>query len=386
MFKRIVLFALIASASTGDAFAAGNFAFLVPGDAGLSLEITGYAQDGTKIFDQRPNGREDNNGNPGYIVRVDEGIIFKTKPAKWCVDDLAGTWNAIPNDVAVRQLCDSSPVDTKGTYVFAADRAPDAPLRFDVGAGVPKADLALIKSGLQLAEDYANEHLGGVDPKLRQEMLVTVVATGKGNYEEAPPGSIGDPASSFYHNAPGPFFDVAHKAWKRGGGGVWTLDSYRTETVAHEYGHLWMYSLGAFSQGFQTMTRWMNEGIATYYGYATVVADHRLTFAQARTLALASAGKEMPVSLDTLPTNIWPGDAGFLAIDWLVSESPNGLLSLRKFGSNLGQGQPVEVAFKGAFGLELSDFYRQFEPWRKIVLASPKHAFERRPHLVFAAN
>ena len=103
-------------------------------------------------------------------------------------------------------------------------------------------------------------------------------------------------------------------------------------------------------------------------------------------IAVRAALGEMPVPLSDLPNSIWPGDAGFLAIDWLVSTSPDGILSLRKFGSNLGQGQDLKTAFRGAFGLELADFYDQFEPWRKIVLASPKHAYDRRPTLMLATN
>jgi len=369
-----------------SAFAAGNFAFAVPGEDGLSLEMSGFASDGSQLFDLKAGARETVNGTPSYVVRVDESIILKSRPAKWCVADLSGNWSANPKGASTRQLCDSAPTDVRGTYTFSAD-AVNAPvaaseIRFDVAANVPKSDVALIKSALQLAETYANEHLGGVDPKLRGEMNVTIVSTGKGNVE---PDSNGDPATSFYHNVPGPFFDVGHKQWKqRGGGSVWSLESYRTEMVAHEYGHLWMYSLGG-SQVFRTMTRWMNEGIATYIGYSAVVADHRLTRAQARTLVLGVAGDEMPVPLDTLPRSIWPGDAGFLAIDWLVDESPDGLLSLRSFESDMGQGQPLGVAFRNAFGLELSDFYRQFEPWRKIILANPKRALQRRPHLVLAS-
>lgn len=378
-------------ALTQQVYAGGNFAFTAQAEPGLRLEVTGFGEGGKQLFDLPSDEERGNNGTSNYVVHVDEQIIFAERPIRWCLTLVGGQSSKL---LASTPLCDDNPQESRGTYVFefqatattaSALAAPgeqiDGGIRYEVGAGVAQAALAIVKSGLSVAEKYASGQLGGVDPKLRQELTVTVVATGKGNDE---PGGNNAPATSFYHNEPGPFFDVMNQQWTGiTGVGSWSAENQRTQIVAHEYGHLWMYSLGAYAHGFQVMERWMNEGIASYIGYSALVADGRLTLPQARSLALQSARNGQLVdSLDAEPSSLWPGDVGFLAVDWLVSESPVGALSLRTFGQELGRSGQLAESFQDAFGIGLNDFYRQFESWRQIAVTDPDHALERRPVLV----
>jgi hypothetical protein len=81
-------------------------------------------------------------------------------------------------------------------------------------------------------------------------------------------------------------------------------------------------------------------------------------------------------------TPAWPGHVGYVAIDWLVSESPNGPMSLRILATEIGKRKTVDEAFATAFNIELGDFYDQFEAWRQVILKSPGKALARRPKLV----
>lgn len=100
------------------ALAAGNFAFAVTAPRGITLNIAGYAEDGSEMFRQRSGPIEQHDGKPAYIVRVDETIIRSKRLAKWCVSVAIGQWDAMPKGAA--ELCDEKPTETRGTYVFAA--------------------------------------------------------------------------------------------------------------------------------------------------------------------------------------------------------------------------------------------------------------------------
>lgn len=84
----------------------------------------------------------------------------------------------------------------------------------------------------------------------------------------------------------------------------------------------------------------------------------------------------------TTQSPAWAGHVGYLAIDWLVSESPNGMLSLRIIANEIEAGRPVAAAFATAFNIELESFYEQFEVWRTIIVNDSGNALRRRPALV----
>jgi len=259
---------------------------------------------------------------------------------------------------------------------------PAGDFRYLIEGPVPENELDLIKTGIQRAEAYLAANLGGGIPEdVRKSITVKIVATGRGNEE---PGGGKAAATAFAEATPRPFFDVRHPQWNqdtRGRG--WTVRSDSMKTVAHEYAHIWHGHLGAISGVYQPLPGWINEGLAEYLGYRVMADAGDIDWDKARPFVLNGALQDqLKGPLDEV--NVWPGHVGFVAIDWLVDSSPNGLMSLRILGEEIGRGTSVEVSFRKAFGLELSDFYEQFEAWRPAILKNPRRTFSGRPELKLA--
>lgn len=484
---------------TLPSLAAGNFAFAIPAEDGLTLEVTGYGSDGGEIFHTQTSDRRDDKGTASYFVMVDEDIIFAARPSRWCVSVVKGASPTIPAD---ETLCDEHPSDERGTYRFdianavrlaaaTADVAIEATdggslahaasgpmteaiaarcvqrelddlgyavgtidgqigkksveagahfaadnfmgdelgvlsgataelwcnvlaarysrlssflekareetalsaatygtaddFKYDIADNVPPDQVRVIKTALAMAQAYLDSHLGGgLSGAARKRISVKIVATGKGNQE---PGGNGGVATAFARSGPRPFFDVANAQWNQDSSGRgWTTEADSMKTVAHEYGHVWQGSLGAISATFQPLGPWMNEGIAEYLGYRVMVDAGEMKWDDVRPFVLQGALQDqLGGPLKTISTRVWSGHVGFLAIDWLVDESPNGLMSLRILAEDIGKGKSVKAAFKDAFGVTLDDFYAQFEAWRPVLVKEGAMAFADRPHFAPAA-
>ncbi|MDP3316985.1 MAG: hypothetical protein Q8M47_13085 [Devosia sp.] len=256
---------------------------------------------------------------------------------------------------------------------------------YDIGAKVPEKQVMLIKKGLTIAEDYLNKIYGGAIPRgVANNITVKIEATGKGNQE---PGGGGGAATGLDETGPRPYFDVAHVQWAQNTEGRgWTRETDQLKTVVHEYTHGWQAWLGVLDMHSQPLGNWMNEGIAEYIAYNAIIATGKMSKRNAdRFMLNASSGEETASPLKAFGssrTSAWPGHVGYVAIDWLVSESPNGPMSLRILATEVAGGRSVKQAFAKAFNIELDDFYEQFEVWRPAIRKSPGKALSRRPKLV----
>lgn len=110
---------------------AGNFEFIVPGEPGLSLTITGYDKAGGQMFETTANRPEQRDGKQLYIVRIDETILSSAPLARWCVEDASGKWSELQGKDGATGLCDDQPSETRGSYGFRPGSvmtaaAPDA--------------------------------------------------------------------------------------------------------------------------------------------------------------------------------------------------------------------------------------------------------------------
>jgi len=121
------VFVLSATPATAD-----NFEFVVAGEPGLSLTITGYDSSGQQMFEATANRPEQRDGKGLYIVRVDETILDSAPFARWCVQDPSGAWSLLAGKDAATVLCDDEPSETRGSYgfnptsVFGKDAEPAA--------------------------------------------------------------------------------------------------------------------------------------------------------------------------------------------------------------------------------------------------------------------
>lgn len=273
---------------------------------------------------------------------------------------------------AVLALC--NPVVT-----YAAD------FIWDIADNVPDKEVATIKQGLAIGEAYIGKALGGAIPDdYKAKIIVKIVATGKGNEEEGGGGGVAT-AFSVTSAYPRLFFDVANVQWSQNNRAGWTIESDNMKSVIHEYTHAWQGWLGAMSIHDQPLGNWINEGLAEYVAYSALADAGRLKKAKADAFELQGAlGGELQYKLYELgstQTPVWPGHAGYVALDWLVAEAPDGLLSLRKVGEEVGKGNYAVDAFQTAFNISMQSFYQQFEPWRTALLKSKK-AWKKRPVLV----
>jgi len=97
---------------------ADNFEFVVPGEPGLSLSITGYDKAGGQMFEATAGSPEQRDGKPAYIVRIDETILNSAPMARWCVEDASGRWSELQGRDGATGLCDDQPSETRGSYGF----------------------------------------------------------------------------------------------------------------------------------------------------------------------------------------------------------------------------------------------------------------------------
>lgn len=267
-------------------------------------------------------------------------------------------------------------------------------LIFEIGPGVTKKQEAIVREAMSIAHDYLEKHYGGDIPdEIRSHVTVKVDGEGKG-YRE--PGSSidrngrgGNATGLSARNdlLPRPYLDFGHPDTNQNTSGRgWTQRNEQLSMVIHEYTHGWMRIFGNQSIYEQPLGNWINEGVATSVAIS----------------ALADAGKmdrkawdlfEMRAAIDTgeaaVPlkqfgssvTKVWPGHIGYLAIEWLVAESPHGKMSLRILCEEVVRTNSVQQAFKAAFNIEMYEFYDQFEPWRQMILANPARAIAKRPAL-----
>jgi hypothetical protein len=252
---------------------------------------------------------------------------------------------------------------------------------FNIAANVPQVDRDSILEGLQIAEDYLNKVGGGAIPaNIQSQMVIKVVATGLGDTANG-----GAPATTSIDQSgiPSLFFDVANPQWNQDSAWRgWPTEIDNEKTVIHEYGHAWQGWLGALQR---TGMFWLNEGIAEFIAYSALVDAGKIVQADADIFefnsAVVSHETDDPLA-DYANSSIWPGHVGYVAISWLVDESPNGFQSLVVLGNQLAAGASIETAFRTAFDVDLDSFYAQFEAWRAEIVADPDAAYAHRPDLI----
>lgn len=132
--------------------AAGNFEFVVPAEAGLTLNVSGYGADGSEIFKASSSRLETRDGKGVYIVRVDETLLKDGRLSRWCAEDVSGTWSALAGHNGATALCDDQPSETRGSYLFKPGSVPAAAAPADATPALPAMTIAeaatCIQSGL----------------------------------------------------------------------------------------------------------------------------------------------------------------------------------------------------------------------------------------------
>ncbi len=153
------------------------------------------------------------------------------------------------------------------------------------------------------------------------------------------------------------------------------MDADHWKTAIHEYTHIWQFHLGCL--GSRRLGNWLSEGMAEFVAFEAMIESGEMRRVDVMDHMLFSA--RVTGQLDrALPDfakgairdiGIWPGHIGFLALHRLAPSASDGILSLRTFCEDVGQGASVPEAFEAAFGVSLEDFYADFEQYREELNA-----------------
>lgn len=261
---------------------------------------------------------------------------------------------------------------------------------FEIGKGVKAKQEAIVREGIAMASAALDEHYGGDVPEdIRRRIIVKIDGQGKGNPE---PGSKGGNATGLSirnDRLPRPYFDFGHRDTNQDTSGRgWTQRNEQLGMVIHEYVHGWAAVFGGQTVYEQPLGNWINEGIATSVAVTALVDAGKMDrkawdrFQINASLSTGEAKSPLSEFGVSTQTKIWLGHIGYLAIEWLVAESPNGRMSLRILNEEVVRTNSVKTAFRMAFNIEMESFYEQFEVWRKMMLSGPNKALNNRPALV----
>ena len=165
---------------------------------------------------------------------------------------------------------------------------------------------------------------------------------------------------------------------------------------AHEYFHALQYHL--IGRPYKRLPGWMLEGSASYalilYRGTVSTAqtgDERIQEARHQDAVFLRRHKVLTLpELDDYSATVKPGNfgftLGFLAVAWLAERA--GEQAIIDFFVRLGDEPGWREAFKGAFGLNVDDFYEQFAAYRAEVAAPLPHVKDdsNEPALVFVGD
>jgi hypothetical protein len=208
---------------------------------------------------------------------------------------------------------------------------------------------------------------GDLPPDQRSRLTVKVVATGQGNPS---PGASGGGCTGLDDNGMArPFFDVRHPCWNARP--RYGQEIHKLKTAAHEYVHAWHNLTGCNGRQspagpYTHLETWISEGSAEFIGHQALIPSRLDNEAVRRFhLDVAVTDGQIAESLRTLEyigirLVIWPGNAGYLALEDLVSRAPGGILSLRNHCAALARGTEREQAFLTAFGISKAEYYAAF--------------------------
>ena len=223
-------------------------------------------------------------------------------------------------------------------------------LRWNVWPNVTRAQLEPIETGIGLARDYLADALGfDIPEERRRQIEILVSATGTG----------GSCCTAGDYRL---IFDVLHPEWDRPAysSDLRSPQEDQWRIAAHEYGHAWV-----FAGSCATVGSWMVEGIAEYIGNQALIFAGVEDASEVRFLIerRARGAGETDVPLESLERgSLWPGHIGYLAMEWLVIQAPDGLESLANLciGRRSSSAKSSEEVFEKAFGISKADFYEVF--------------------------
>lgn len=147
--------------ATATPAAADNFEFVVEGQPGLALTISGYDTAGAEMFAERaqPEQRE---GKVLYVIRVDETVLESAPLDRWCAEDASGEWKELEGRGDAKSLCDVEPTETRGRYIFK----PGQTVQAEAPEASPQISVAEASACVQAGLNSLGFDAGPVDGQM----------------------------------------------------------------------------------------------------------------------------------------------------------------------------------------------------------------------------
>jgi hypothetical protein len=236
-------------------------------------------------------------------------------------------------------------------------------ITWTVASNISEPDLAAIKRGIHIGQEYLDVEVdGGIPAKPRIPLTISVIGTG---------------LSPFCCITKEGFmaFDIRHQLWKDTGK-TDDLQSYHWQMVAHEYMHAWQHELGCqVANDPQPLGEWwFVEGMAEYMSWraATRAGLYDMLYVSDGMMqAIAYAPMDVRSHLPYLGTmdsydgfnyaavlGVQPYAYSFLAIDVIVQRSKGDVKVLRRICQETARGMSLSDALKTEIGETKDEFIR----------------------------
>lgn len=235
--------------------------------------------------------------------------------------------------------------------------AAEPRIRYSVSAGVAADDEAIARSGIELAQSFVEQAFGA---GLADDLVVNV----------RPTANPGDPSVLAF--ASGGYLVVF-----TGAPGWPTMSpALRLQVIVHEYVHIYQHTMLGYDLG--DFPFWFIEGMAEYSSYDALeslgIIDHRAVIDE-QSRRYAQGQRWLDPLADLADIDAFQKANGpvyslaYLAVGRLAGD--DGEAALQRYFARIQHGTPWRDAFVTAFGLEIDDFYADFDRWLADDLIAP---------------
>lgn len=259
------------------------------------------------------------------------------------------TTTPTPAATATRAPETPAPTETPAASPTPAPTAtptPEPHVRYNVDPKAPVREGSLVELGINMAEAYAEDALGGA---VHRQILVIVTTEAL---------CIHGAVTIGYEIC----INVGNKSWQ-----ALTDDWFKVKVAAHEYFHVWQHELRCYRE-----PKWLFEGAPEYLAYRAIIANG-LVDPVAASVAQQMVLRESPAlpPLDAFEVSYAaPAEAHYalwyFAVERLLEGREPGLLD--DFCRKARDEDDWRVAFADVFGETPGTFYEAFAAWRADFL------------------
>jgi hypothetical protein len=224
---------------------------------------------------------------------------------------------------------------------------------FTFGPGVSAEDEAIIRKGIADMGNYLKKWFGRT---VTNATAITTTADDK----DTTCCNVGGSGSGSWIT-----FHTKHTEWFQAKLAALLFTDMRQQLALHELVHTYQTQYGCGKQDQPVALRWFNEGMAEWLAFRAMIEMGVVTEAKVLEFNqfMCKTAKAETLSAYELYHKDIDYSVFYLAVDQLMKKSP--ITSLSAFCDNLGKGQGKTDAFRSAFGTSLSQFYTDYESYRK---------------------